>query len=58
MKDLQWWAGLIAAVCASVAGQAEIIPEPYRHYVSLIGIVATVVCGYKITPTQPEPPKS
>jgi len=49
-EDIKWYAGLVAAVCTAVAGQAEVIPEPYRHYVSLVGIIATVICGYQITP--------
>lgn len=49
-QDVKWVAGLIAAVCTALIGQAEVIPEPYRHYVTIAGLVATVISGYAITP--------
>jgi hypothetical protein len=49
MKNLLYIIGMFASVCVAVVGQAEVFPEPYRHYVSIAGIVGTAVNGYLAT---------
>ena len=55
MVNLPYYLGLFASICVAVAGQAELIPEPYRHWVSLLGIIGTAVNGYLIQRPVPEP---
>ena len=50
-QDLKHWITLFAGVVIAIAGQADAFPEPYRHYISLAGIIATAIGGYHITPT-------
>jgi hypothetical protein len=47
-NNARYWVGMIASVLVALAGQAEVIPEPYRHVVSVLGIVGTAVTGYMI----------
>jgi hypothetical protein len=42
--------GLITCVVAAVLGQAELVGEPWHHYLSLVGIVGTAVNGYLLQP--------
>lgn len=49
--DMKYWLGLVAAVSMTLASQAELLPEPIRHYVTIAGLIATVITSYKITPT-------
>lgn len=49
--DLKWFCGLISAVCVALTGQSHLIPEPWNHVVSGLGIAATAIAGYLITPT-------
>lgn len=44
----QWWFGLFGSILVAVAGQAEVVPEPWRHYVSLGGIIGTAITGYMV----------
>lgn len=47
-SQLRYWIGMIASICTALAGQAEVIDEPYRHVVSILGIAGTAVTGYMI----------
>lgn len=38
--------GLIAAVSTALVGQAELIGEPWHHWLSIIGIISAVVIAY------------
>lgn len=49
-SDLKWVCGLIAAVCVALVGQDHLIPEPWNHVVGGLGIAATAISGYLITP--------
>jgi hypothetical protein len=52
--NAKYWIGLVVSIITALAGQAEIIPEPYRHIVSVLGIAATAANGYMLqrpTPT-------
>jgi hypothetical protein len=48
--DVKWFCGLIAAVCIALVAQDHLIPEPWNHVVSGLGIAATAISGYLITP--------
>lgn len=54
-SDIKWWAGLITCVCGALLGQAEMIGEPWRHYVSVLFIIGTAVTGYLIKGNHNEP---
>lgn len=39
-----WWAlGSLLAAVTAIAGQAELLPEPWRHYVTVAGVLATAL---------------
>jgi hypothetical protein len=48
--DVKWWAGLVASVALTLTAQADLLTDPIRRYVAIVGLVATVVSAYKITP--------
>lgn len=50
-SDLKWWAGLIASVCVALMAQDHLIPEPWNHVVTGLGIAMTAIAGYLITPS-------
>ena len=43
-----YWLGMIASLLMALAGQAEVFPEPYRHYVAVLGILGTALNGFMI----------
>ncbi len=47
-SQVGWIAGLVTCVCGALLGQAELIAEPYRHYVSIVFIVGTAMSGYMV----------
>lgn len=47
-RQLGWWAGMVGAVVTALVGQAEMIAEPWRHYFTIAGIIATALSGYMI----------
>lgn len=48
MSQLAWFIGLITFVCLAVLGQAELIGEPWRHYVTVLAVVCTAITGYML----------
>jgi hypothetical protein len=44
------FAGLIGAVCVAIIGQAELVGEPWRHYITVTAVVAVAVWGYCMHP--------
>jgi hypothetical protein len=40
--------GLAAFVCTSLIGQAELIGEPWRHYVTVGGVLMTAMAGFMV----------
>jgi hypothetical protein len=44
------FAGLVGSGTAAVLGQAELIGEPTRHYVTIIAIASTAVWAYLLGP--------
>jgi hypothetical protein len=48
-----WWIGLIASVLVAVGGQAELIGEPWRHWLTVSAIIATAINGYMLHPQPP-----
>jgi hypothetical protein len=47
-RQARWWIGLIASVCMAVTGQADALPHPWHHILSVIGIALTAVSGYML----------
>lgn len=52
-SQIAYWAGLVAFICTAVIGQAEMVGEPWRHWIALVGIVGTAISGYLLQPVQP-----
>jgi hypothetical protein len=48
--QIAYFAGLVASVCTALVGQGEIINEPYRHYVTIAGVIGTAVAGFLMQP--------
>lgn len=46
VKQIVKWCGLVAFLATTIIGQAELIGEPWRHYVTVIGVLCTALCGY------------
>lgn len=46
--QLGWWVGLGTCVCGALLGQAELVGEPYRHWIAISFIVGTAISGYQI----------
>lgn len=49
-KELGKFAGLIGCVSAAVVGQAEMLSEPYRHWLTVTAIIATATWAYCMKP--------
>lgn len=49
-KELGKFAGLIACVAAAIVGQAEMISEPYRHYLTVTAIISSATWAYCMKP--------
>lgn len=45
-----YFLGLVTCVCGAVVGQAELVGEPWRHYISIVFIVGTAASGYLLQP--------
>lgn len=39
---------LVAFICVTVAGQAELLGEPWRHYVTVLGVICTAAIAWNI----------
>lgn len=49
IKAQLWKAvSLVAAVSAALIGQAELIGEPWRHWLSILAIVATALIAWNL----------
>ena len=48
--ELGRFAGLVGCVCVAILGQAELVGEPWRHYITVTAIVCTAVWGYGMKP--------
>lgn len=48
MTQLAWFIGLITFVCAALLGQAELLGEPWRHYVTIGAVIGTAISGYML----------
>ena len=46
--QIAWLCGLVAFVCTTLIGQAELIGEPWRHYVTVGGVLATAIAGFML----------
>ena len=49
-KELGKFAGLVGCVSAAILGQAELVGEPWRHYLSVTAIVCTASWAYGMKP--------
>lgn len=45
-RNIAWLVGMVTFVCVAILGQAELIGEPWRHYIAIGAIVGTAVSGY------------
>ena len=49
-RQIAYFVGLVTCVCGALVGQAELIGEPWHHYLSIAGIVGTAITGYLLQP--------
>lgn len=49
-----WLVGLVTCVCGALIGQAELIAEPYRHYITVAFVIGTAISGYMTQRPQPK----
>lgn len=54
MSQIAWLSSLIACVCMAVLGQAELIGEPWRHYVTIVSVVATAASAFMLQRPAPK----
>lgn len=47
-KNGRWWLGLVAAVSMALTGQADLLPHPWHHWLSVLGIASTAASGYML----------
>lgn len=52
-SQIVWLCGLASSVCGALIGQAELLGEPTRHYVTVIFIVMTALSGYMLQRPSP-----
>lgn len=43
-----WLAGMVSAICTALIGQAELLGEPWRHYVTVVSVIASAVSGFML----------
>jgi len=48
--QIAYFVGLIACVSGALLGQAELVGEPWHHYLSVLSIAGTAVTGYLMQP--------
>lgn len=53
-KQLAWLIGLATCVSGALIGQAELLGEPTRHYVTVAFVVGTAISGYMLQNKAPE----
>lgn len=49
-KEIGKFAGLVASATAAIVGQAELIGEPWRHYVTIVAVGCTAIWAYCMKP--------
>lgn len=49
-SQVAWFIGLVTCICGAILGQAELVGEPWRHWISVIFIAGTAVSGYLLQP--------
>lgn len=54
LQQLSWLIGLITFVSTALIGQAELLGEPWRHYVTVLAIIGTAITAYMLQ--HPPPP--
>jgi hypothetical protein len=47
-SQIAWLVSLAAFVSTALIGQAELLGEPWRHWVSVLAIVATAISGFMV----------
>lgn len=47
-SQVRWIVGLVTCVCGALLGQAELVGEPWRHYLTISFIIGTAVSGYMV----------
>ena len=46
--EVALWLGLAASILTAVSAQADVFPEGWRPWVTILGIVGTAVSGWLI----------
>lgn len=50
--QIAYFVGLVTCVAGALLGQAELVGEPWRHWLSIASIVGTAVNGYLLQPAR------
>jgi hypothetical protein len=52
--QLAWFVSLLTCVTTALVGQAELLGEPWRHYVTVGAVIMTALSGFMLK--NPPPP--
>lgn len=52
-SQIAWLLALVSAVCTALIGQAELLGEPWRHYVTTVSVIATAISGFMLQRPNP-----
>ena len=52
-SQIGWLIGLVSAICTALIGQAELLGEPWRHYVTIVSVVMTALTGFMLQRPNP-----
>lgn len=52
-SQIAWLLALVSAVCTALIGQAELLGEPWRHYVTVLSVIVTAVSGFMLQRPNP-----
>lgn len=47
-SNAPWWAGLVAFVLVSIAAESHALPDHWRHFASVAGVVGVAINAYLI----------
>lgn len=48
--QIAYFCGLVTCIAGALLGQAELVGEPYHHWLSIASILGTAISGYLLQP--------
>lgn len=49
-SQFAWFVGLLTCICGALLGQAELVGEPWRHWISVVFIAGTAASSFMLNP--------